>query len=397
MTAPFSITRLPQIVFGPGTIAQVPPIAASFGRRVLLVTGASSFRASRHGEALTEGLRARGIEWQSLAVSGEPSPALVDGAVREHRPQGIEVVIGIGGGSALDAAKAIAGLLRVGEPVKEFIEVVGAGRDYPGPSTPFVAVPTTAGTGSEAAKNAVLSEVGPGGFKRSFRHDDLVARVAVVDPDLLETCPRPLIAADGMDALTQLLEAYVSPRASAFTDALAESGLVAAREGLLRWYEGTGDAAAARARMAYAALLSGITLAQAGLGAVHGLSAPLGGLFPIPHGVVCGTLVADATRINVAALRSRAPGTVALTKLARAWAILADPAGAGSPPADAPERIATLLADWSRRLDLPRLGAYGIGEGDVARIVAGSRGGSMKTNPIVLEDGEIAAIVRARL
>ncbi len=306
-------------------------------------------------------------------------------------------MIGIGGGSALDAAKAIAGLLRVGEPVKEFIEVVGAGRDYPGPPTPFIAVPTTAGTGSEAAKNAVMSEVGPGGFKRSFRHDDLVARVAVVDPDLLETCPRPLIAADGMDALTQLLEAYVSPRASAFTDALAESGLVAARDGLLRWYEGTGDAAPARERMAYAALLSGITLAQAGLGAVHGLSAPLGGLFPIPHGVVCGTLVADATRINVAALRARAPGDLALTKLARAWAILADPPGAGPPPADAPERLATLLADWSRRLDLPRLGAYGIGEGDVARIVAGSRGGSMKTNPIVLEDEEIAAIVRARL
>ena len=397
MTGPFSITRLPQIVFGPGTIAQVPALAASFGRRVLLVTGARSFRESRHGVALTEGLGTRGIEWQSLAVSGEPSPALVDGAVREHGPQGVEVVIGIGGGSALDAAKAIAGLLRVGEPVKEFIEVVGAGRDYPGPPTPFIAVPTTAGTGSEAAKNAVMSEVGPGGFKRSFRHDDLVARVAVVDPDLLETCPRPLIAADGMDALTQLLEAYVSPRASAFTDALAESGLVAARDGLLRWYEGTGDAAPARERMAYAALLSGITLAQAGLGAVHGLSAPLGGLFPIPHGVVCGTLVADATRINVAALRARAPGDLALTKLARAWAILADPPGAGPPPADAPERLATLLADWSRRLDLPRLGAYGIGEGDVARIVAGSRGGSMKTNPIVLEDEEIAAIVRARL
>jgi len=397
VTGPFTITRLPQIVFGSGTIAQVPAIAASFGRRALLVTGARSFRESRHGEPLTEGLRARGIEWQSLAVSGEPSPALVDGAVREHGPRGVEVVIGIGGGSALDAAKAIAGLLRVGEPVKEFIEVVGAGRDYPGPPTPFIAVPTTAGTGSEAAKNAVLSEVGPGGFKRSFRHDDLVARVAVVDPDLLESCPRALIAADGMDALTQLLEAYVSPRASGFTDALAESGLIAARDGLLRWYEGTGDAAVARERMAYAALLSGITLAQAGLGAVHGLSAPLGGLFPIPHGVVCGTLVADATRINVAALRARAPRDVALTKLARARAILADAAGVGPPPADAPERLATLLADWSRRLDLPRLGAYGIGAGDVARIVAGSRGGSMKTNPIVLEDEEIATIVRARL
>lgn len=396
MTASFSITRLPQIVFGPGSIARVPELAASFGRRALLVTGARSLRASRHWEPLTDGLRERGIEWAVLHVSGEPSPALVDAAVLEHGSRGIEVVIGIGGGSALDTGKAIAGLLRVGEPVKEFMEVVGAGREYPGPATPFIAVPTTAGTGSEAAKNAVMSDVGPGGFKRSFRHDDLVARFAVVDPDLLETCPRNLIAADGMDALTQLLEGYASPRASAFTDGLAESGMIAAREGLLSWYEGHGDLAQARSRMAYAALLSGIVLAQAGLGSVHGLSAPLGGFFPIPHGVVCGTLVADATRINAAALRARAPEDAALAKYARAWAILADRAGS-SPPPDAPERLASLLADWSRRLDLPRLGAYGVGEGDVERIVAGSRGGSMKTNPIVLEDEEIAAVVRARL
>jgi alcohol dehydrogenase len=216
-----------------------------------------------------------------------------------------------------------------------------------------------------------------------------------VDPDLLESCPRPLIAADGMDALTQLLEAYVSPRANPFTDALAESGMVAVRDGLLRGYEGRGDSSASRSRMAYAALLSGITLAQAGLGAVHGLSAPLGGFFPIPHGVVCGTLVADTTRVNVAALRARAPEDVALAKYARAWMRLAD--REGPPPPDAPERLGSLLEDWAKRLDLPRLRDYGMGEEDVTRVVAGSRGGSMKTNPIVLEDEEIAAIVRAKL
>lgn len=391
---PFAIGRLPRVVFGAGSIAQVPEIAAQLGSHALLVTGATSFQRSRFHEPLLAGLATRGVACDSLTVAGEPTPALVDGAARDHRDRGIDVVVAVGGGSVLDAGKAVAGLLRVGQSVMEFLEIVGAGKPYPGPAVPFIAVPTTAGTGSEASKNAVLSVVGERGFKRSFRDDQLVPHHAVVDPDLLASCPRPLIAADGMDALTQLLESCVSPRASAFTDALAGSGLVAARAGLLDWYEGRGDAAAARAAMAYAALLSGITLAQAGLGAVHGLSAPLGAFFPIPHGVVCGTLVAETTRVNVDTLRARTPRDPALQKYAHAWTCLA---GSHVAPEDAPEQLAALLDDWTRRLDLPRLGAYGVREADIPRIVAASRGGSMKTNPIVLTDEELASIVRARL
>ena len=173
----------------------------------------------------------------------------------------------------------------------DHLEGVGPERPYHGPATPFIAVPTTAGTGSEATKNAVLTA--PGGFKKSFRDDKLVAEWAIIDPDLLATCSPALIGADGLDAFTQLLESFVSTRANPMTDALARSGIMAARDALSSLYHA--QSAAARAQMAYASLLSGICLAQTGLGSVHGLASPLGAFFPIPHGVVCGTLVATAT------------------------------------------------------------------------------------------------------
>lgn len=390
---PFVVGRLPEIVFGAGAIARLPEIAARYGRRLLLVTGASALRASRHWVALEDALAESKLAWLHVAVGGEPSPELVDAAVREHHAGFVDAVVGIGGGSVLDAAKAIAGLLPSGRSVMDHLEDVGHGIPFAGPSTPFIAVPTTAGTGSEATRNAVLSVRGDGGFKKSFRHDALVARVAIVDPELLATCPRRLVAADGMDALTQLLEAYTSSRASVFTDALAEQGLAAARHGLLAWYEGEGDAAAARARMAYAALLSGIVLAQAGLGAVHGLAAPIGAYHPAPHAAVCGTLVAETTRANLRALRARAPEHPALAKYARAGEIL----GAKAPRrGDRADGLVRLLGEWTERLRLPRLSSWGCDLAAHPRIVAGCRGSSMKTNPIVLEDAEVAEILARR-
>ena len=406
MIEPFEIGRLPRILFGAGTRARLPGLAAGFGDRVLLVTGARSLRSSVHGRALHESFATQGLEVHTLAVQGEPSPELVDAAVTEHRGRGIDVVVGIGGGSALDAAKAVAGLLPSGRSVMDHLEEVGRGVPYQGPSAPLIAAPTTAGTGSEATLNEVLSRRGRDGFKRSFRHDALLPQWAVVDADLLETCPRELRAADGLDALTQLLESYLSLRASPFTDALAEQGLAAARQGLLPWYEDARDpslGSAARSAMAYAALLSGITLAHAGLGVVHGLSAPLGACFPLPHGVACGTLLAPATAANVAALRARDPGGPALGRYARAWAILAGEGrtpGADAPsrlPDDAPERLVALLEAWAGQLDMPRLSLFGVSEPDVPRIVERGRGGSTKSNPVVLNDEETAGILRARL
>lgn len=394
MIRPFNIARLPRIVFGHGTIARLPALAGTFGANALVVTGARSFQDSPYWEDLLAGFKAQNMRWAVVRVAGEPSPKLVDDAVSSHREVAWDVVIGIGGGSALDAAKAIAGLLIPGNSVLDHLEGVGPERPYVGPAVPFIAVPTTAGTGSEATKNAVLSTHGPDGFKKSFRHEMLVAQYALVDPDLLASCPRPVLAANGMDAFTQLLEAYVSSRANPMTDALALSGLEAARDGLLPWYEGAEDPAACRGRMAYAALLSGIALAQVGLGSVHGLASPLGAYFPIPHGVVCGTLVAAATRVNVTALLERDAFNPALRKYADVGRLLSCEA------LDDREAITALLAlleDWTRRLDLPRLSAYGVRTEDFARIVANSRGSSMQTNPIVLTDAEIGQILAARI
>jgi alcohol dehydrogenase len=391
---PFWISRLPQIIFGSGTLSRVPGLARQFGRKALVVTGARSTESSPGWAGFVDTLRSVGIERVQLRVAGEPSPQLVDDAVRRFSGDGIEVVVGIGGGSVLDAAKAIAGLLIPGNSVMDHLEGIGPELPYAGPAVPFIAVPTTAGTGSEATKNAVLSDREKG-FKKSFRDDKLVAQYAVVDPDLLAGCPPELIAANGMDALTQLLESYVATKANPVTDALALSGLAAVREGLVAWHGGGDDASVAPARMAYAALVSGINLAQAGLGSVHGLASPLGALFPIPHGVACGTLVAAATRVNLEALATRARDSAALKKYADAGRTLA-----GDPALDDPaarRRLLDILDDLTVRLRLPKLGAYGVAAGDLGRVVAGARGSSMKTNPIVLDDGEIWQILTERL
>lgn len=393
---PFSIARLPRIAFGDGTVALIAKEAQALGQRALIVTGARSFRTTPYWQALIDDLAARQMAWFDLIVEGEPSPELVDRAVAEFSESGIDVVIGIGGGSALDAAKAIAGMLPHGCSVLEHLEGVGPERPYLGPSVPLIAVPTTAGTGSEATKNAVLSRQGRGGFKKSFRDDALVARVAIVDPALLAGCPPEVIAANGMDAFTQLLESFVSIRANPMTDALAWSGIEAFHAGFFAAWQGgeTPAAAAGRSRMAYASLLSGICLAQTGLGSVHGLASPLGAFFPIPHGTCCGTLVAEATAVNIAALRVRAPESQALAKYARVGTLLSGGASDGDEALDA---LVAILREWTVRLSLPPLSGYGVTRADVDRVVAESRGSSMKTNPIVLTDDEIREIVVRRL
>jgi len=393
--APFSIARLPRIEFGAGAVSKLPDLAARCGTRLLLVTGARSFLGSPQAEPLFAALRERGCQWETVQVAGEPSPELVDDAVRAWRSAGLEAVIGIGGGSVLDAAKAIAGLLIPGNSVLDHLEGVGPEKPYRGPATPLIAVPTTAGTGSEATKNAVLSRHGADGFKKSFRDDALVAEVAIVDPDLLAGCPPELIAANGMDAFTQLLESYVSTRANAFTEALAISGLRAARDGLLAWYEGGAEAHEARSRMAYASLVSGVCLAQTGLGSVHGLASPLGAFFPIAHGVVCGTLVAAATHVNIEVMQSREPDNPALAKYAKVGRLLNGAAGATA--AEDRQNLVRLLDAWTQRMSLPPLSSLGVAASDVKRIVANSRGSSMKTNPVVLTDDEIRRVVAARL
>jgi alcohol dehydrogenase class IV len=403
-----STLRLPEILIGRGRMAELPSVIRRFGQRAVFVVRGPGLTESDDWVAIKAGLHAAGISHDVESVRGEPSPDLVDALVARFREQGPpDVVVGIGGGSVLDTAKAVAGLLIPGNSVMDHLEGVGPGLPYRGPALPLIAVPTTAGTGSEATKNSVLSVRGPGGFKRSFRDDQLIARVAIVDPDLLRTCPPELVAADGMDAVTQLMESYLSVRANPLSDGMALRALASARDGLLPWYElaaagggGTDEAAPARAAMAEAALCSGICLAQTGLGAAHGIASPLGAMFPIPHGAACGATLAATTRVNVAALESRQPGSAALDRYAELGRLLAGSAGGGGAELGDEEArpvLVALLDDWRARLAIPGISAYGIRESDIPAIVADSRGSSMQTNPIVLTDAEIATILHESL
>jgi alcohol dehydrogenase len=396
---PFTIGRLPRITFGAGAFTRLPDLVARHGSRALVVTGARSFGQTSRSALLADGLAAAGVALVgTVTVAGEPGVADIEGPVARYRPEDVEVVVGIGGGAALDTAKAIAGLLRSGTSLLDHLEGVGRGLPYPGPALPVVAVPTTAGTGSEATRNAVITERGADGYKRSFRDERLVPADALVDPDLLAGASPALIAGNGLDALTQLLEATTSQGATPLTDALAWSGLRAVRDGLASWYRDPGgpEAAAARSRMSYAALLSGICLANAGLGAVHGLASPLGARLPIPHGVACGAVLWQTIEANIGALEARQPDSPALTAYTEAGRILGGP-DSPTPPASARASLVTMLRDLVAELGIPPLSAYGMTSGDIAAVVADSPGSSMRTNPVAPSDDELAGILERAL
>ena len=391
----FSLARLPRIEFASGAFSQVGQQVKQFGKQALLVTGGQSFQQSARWQQVQEQFEQQGIQFNHASIPNEPSPELIDEIVARMSNCQIDVVVAIGGGSALDAGKAIAGLLNVNHSVMDYLEGVGPELPYEGPAVPFIAVPTTAGTGSEATKNAVLSRCGRDGFKKSFRDEKLVAKVAIVDPDLLSTCPQEVIAANGMDALTQLIESYVSSKANVLNDALGIAGLSAARDGLIRLYESAGADNKARENMAFASLISGINLAQTGLGSVHGLASPLGAYYPLPHGVVCGTLVAIATRVNIDAMQQREPTNSALDRYAHVAEVLLGQQFDAKE--DALFKLVELLQHWTDKLGIQRLSQYGVKADELDHVVANSRGSSMKTNPIVLTDAEIKSILEERL
>jgi alcohol dehydrogenase class IV len=366
----FSFLTPPEILFGPGESRKVLDVARRFGSRIFLVTGGRSFDALPVAPVLA-GLP----RW---SVSGEPDVATVDEGLR--RCGDADVVVAVGGGSVLDSAKAVAGVAPLGGSVRDYLEQVGDKKLSRAP-LPLIAVPTTAGSGSEATKNAVI-RVPDLRVKRSIRHDLLVPRVAIVDPDLAAAAPKAVAASAALDAFTHLLEGYVSTGAHPMTDALALPGLALAAEGL----QGIASGRNAFASMSQASLWGGIVLANAGLGAVHGLVAPLGGRCAIPHGIGCACLLADTVRVNLQALRSRASDSPALERYERAARALG---------LHSTDDLLKLLADYRRIFDLPRLSTRGMSPEDIAPIVKASRGGSMRSNPVELSDAELESIVRA--
>lgn len=381
-----------RIVFGCGALARLGELAAGLGQRVLVVTNAGSPGDGGLVDRLASLLDAAGVAMTCCLQRGEPTVADVERTVEMGRSAACDWVIGLGGGSAMDAAKAAAGLLtNPGSPL-DYMEVVGLGRPLAQPAAPWIAVPTTAGTGAEATRNAVIGYPEKK-FKASLRSEHLLARVAVIDPELAVSTPPEVTAASGLDALCQLVESYTSNRAQPLTDALALQGVSQAAPALPRAVADGGDLEA-REAMALSALLSGITLANAGLGAVHGFAAPLGANFPIPHGVICAALLPHVVAANIAALTAQSPQHPYLDRYAELGRRLTGLASLARDAAlDAGPRF---LGDLVRQLNIPPLARYGLQSSDVPAMVALARkASSMRYNPVLLSDETLAQILAA--
>ncbi len=386
LTVRFEFATAARILFGPGTAAEIPAEAASLGKKPLVVAGANG---ARRYASLIEALGRAGLEPAVFCVPGEPDTELIEQGATEARRAGCDLVVAIGGGSVLDAGKAIAALLINPGELMDYLEVVGRARSLERPAAPCVTVPTTAGTGAEVTRNAVLTSKAHR-VKVSMRSPSMLPRLAVVDPELTLSLPADVTAETGLDALTQLIEAFTCNAPNPMTDGFCREGIERAAKWLRRACE-AGDDLAARENMAVASLLSGLALANARLGAVHGFAGPIGGLFPAPHGAVCARLLPGVMETNCRALETRAPDSPARMRYTELARLLT-----GHPDATAADGVAwvrALCAD----LGVRPLGAFGVRSEDIPAIVAqAGKASSMKGNPIALSEEELtAALTRA--
>jgi alcohol dehydrogenase class IV len=378
----FEFATATKILFGPGTLREVAPAAKSFGARALVVTGRSGERAA----GLLRMLETEGVGCVTFPVAGEPTVENIRAGVRQAKEERCALVVSFGGGSVIDAGKAIAAMLTNDGDLLDYLEVVGRGQPLMKPGAPFIAIPTTAGTGSEVTRNAVLASP-EHRVKASLRSPLMVARLAVVDPELMLDLPPELTASTGIDALTQLIEPFVCNRANPMTDALCVEGIGRAARSLRRAFE-NGHDADARGDMALASLLSGLALANAGLGAVHGFAAPVGGMFPAPHGAVCAALLPHVMEVNLRALRQRSPESPALGRYEQVARLLT---GSGSARADDGVRW---IAELCAALGIRGLGRFGVKVEHFSDLCEGAaKASSTKANPIALTAQELREIL----
>jgi alcohol dehydrogenase class IV len=390
MVKPFQFAALPGIFFGPGTISSLPGHIRKYGKSVLLITGKRSFTGSDRCKSLMLLLKEQKIDFDIYSIPGEPSPLMINEAVGKYSNKNHSVVVAIGGGSVMDAGKAISAMMPLKTEVKEYLEGVGT-KDHPGVKVPFIAVPTTSGTGSEATRNAVISVVGKDGFKKSLRHDNFVPDIAIVDPELTLSCPPDLTAASGMDCFTQLVEAYLSDKSNDYTDVLSLRAIARLASSLKIAFEDGSDIEA-RTGMSFAALTSGICLANAGLGTVHGFASSLGALYNIPHGVVCGTLMAPANEINVRELRKTGTNLTALAKYTTLGKIFnLDISKSDDYLTD---YFIEVLYNLTDDLKLPGFEMYGVKGSEIERIVDMT---DNKNNPVKLNPENLKEIILKRI
>ena len=382
----FEFATAARIIFASGSVSQLAQLAGDKGKHALVVTGSQPRRLG----GCIQSLRNAGLQHTLYPVVGEPTIDVVNQAKALALSAGCDLVIGIGGGSVLDSGKAIAALVPNEGEVLDYLEVIGKGQKLRQAPIPFIAVPTTAGTGAEVTKNAVLASP-QHRLKVSLRDNRMLADIALLDPTLTCSMPPAVTASTGMDALTQLLEPYVSCLANPLTDAFCVAGLRRIGRSLRRVYAAPEDLAA-REDMAFASLMGGLALANAKLGAVHGFAGVLGGMYAAPHGAICAALLPHVIQANIRALQERQPNHPVLTRFDVIASLILD----------APSANAAAALDWieetSQLFRIPRLGSYGIQPADFDAIVEqSSRSSSMKGNPIPLSAAELKGILMAAL
>jgi alcohol dehydrogenase class IV len=382
----FEFATALRIIFGPGRISEAAPLAASLGKRALVVVGNNEQRAS----FLIERLKASGVDSATFSVAGEPSVDTIVKGVKIARSQEQDLIIGMGGGSVIDSGKAIAALVTNRDDVMQYLEVIGAGKPFENPSAPYIAIPTTAGTGSEVTRNAVLSSP-EHRVKVSMRSSFMMPRIALVDPETTHSLTPEITACTGFDALTQLIEPYVCISPNPLVDGICREGIRRAAHSLFPAYD-NGKNADARNDMALAALFGGIALTNAGLGAVHGLVGPIGGMFPAPHGAACARLLPFVVEANVRALRARAPESSSLKRFDEVAQVLT-----GKADAKAVDSI-HWLHSMCERMQVKPLSSFGMTREEIPSVVVrAQKASSMKGNPIPLTEDELAWILSQAL
>lgn len=382
----FEFATARRIIFGAGSINKIGAISADIGGRALVVSGVDLERV----QPLLKKLESAGIMVTLYVVDKEPSVEIVQKGLKLAREKNVELVIGLGGGSAMDTGKAIAGLLPNPGDVIDYLEVIGHGNQLTEPSLPYIAIPTTAGTGAEVTKNAVISSKRDQ-VKVSLRSPFMLPKIALIDPELTYSLPPEITASTGLDALTQLIEPYVSIRANPFTDAICKEGMKVAAQSLENAYN-DGKNRNAREGMSLASLFGGLALANSGLGAVHGFAGPLGGMCPVPHGVICARLLPLVMEVNFRALNQRELGNPVLKRFDEVAQILTGDISSRAP--DGVQWIDSLC----ERLSVPRLSDYGLTNEELPELVErAKKASSMKGNPITLTDGEMREILERAL
>jgi len=378
----FEFATANRVIFGVGALAEVGELAKKFGRQTLVVTGSDPDRAA----PLLSTLKKAGLESTVFTVPGEPTIALAKEGTRIAREASCDLVIGFGGGSTLDAGKAIAALVKNGDDPLDFLEVIGRGKPLTNHPLPFIAIPTTAGTGSEVTRNAVLASK-EHRVKVSLRSREMLPRAALVDPELTLSVPPSITASTGLDALTQVIEPYLSTRRNPLTDGFCREGMRRAAQSLQRAYE-NGKDIEARTDMSLVSVMGGLSLANAGLGAVHGFAGPFGGMFDAAHGAICAALLPHVMAINLQAIRTQNLNADLTSRFDEIGCFLT-----GNPAAIGEDGVSWLL-DLCKAMEVPTLGSYGLTHADFPALIEKAIvSSSMKGNPVQLTEGEMTKIL----